>query len=108
VVGVFTTACNSTASAPVTVINCTGIKTNAAGANGISVYPNPASYELTIECRNGAAKSYEIYDLTGRAVIRGTSEKDQTLVDISSLARGLYYVKVSSINGSEVFKIVKQ
>jgi hypothetical protein len=108
VVGVYTTACNSTASAPVTVINCTGIKTNGMGDKGISVYPNPASYELTIECRNGAAKSYEIYDLTGRAVIRGSSEKDQTLVDISSLARGLYYVKVSSINGSEMFKIVKQ
>jgi hypothetical protein len=108
VVGVFTTACTSSAAAPVTVMDCTGIKTNGAGDKGISVYPNPASLELTIECKNGTTKNYEIYDLTGRAVIHGSSDKDQTSVDISSLARGLYYIKVSSANGDEIFKIVKQ
>jgi hypothetical protein len=62
----------------------------------VRVYPNPASSELRIE--NGELKMKELYDCAGKRLL--LTEKD--IIDVSKLARGLYFVKVSR----QVIKVV--
>jgi hypothetical protein len=62
----------------------------------VRVYPNPASSELRIE--NGELKMKELYDCAGKRLV--LTEKD--IIDVSNLARGLYFVKVRR----QVIKVV--
>lgn len=64
-----------------------------------NLYPNPASDILNIEF-NEAIKSVEIYSLHGQKVI----ETNQTEINISNLASGMYIVKVQDLNGSYATK----
>ena len=60
-----------------------------------NLYPNPASNILNIEI-DGSIKSVEIYSLQGQKVI----ETNQTEINISNLASGMYIVKVQDLSGS--------
>jgi len=60
-----------------------------------NLYPNPASDILNIEF-NEAIKSVEIYSLQGQKVL----ETNQTEINISNLASGMYIVKVQDLSGS--------
>jgi hypothetical protein len=69
-------------------------------ANALKVYPNPASAVLNIE----SAMLYEradIYDLFGRLVQSAALAQGDARVDISSLANGLYVLRL--YNGSGEF-----
>jgi hypothetical protein len=68
------------------------------------IYPNPASDILTIEVNEHIRKtSYVITDITGMAVLGGDLTGKTTALDISSLAKGLYFVTVGQAN----YKLVK-
>ncbi len=70
--------------------------------NKMQLYPNPATDVLTINSEeNGAAI---IYNALGKAVIN-ISIIDNTIVDISSLSKGIYIVKT---NTGKVSKFVKE
>ncbi len=66
----------------------------------LTVYPNPASNLLSLQY---AAKSkyinYEVYDLTGRLVLKGNLN-DSNTISINSLNAGLYIIKI--VDGVEV------
>jgi len=47
-------------------------------------------------------------DLTGRIVLANTTSNHKVDFNISTLANGVYYVRVQSNNSVEVIKIVKQ
>lgn len=70
--------------------------------NKITVYPNPVKDILTIETSGDVeASASEIYDITGRQVLR---EKSGTTVNVAALPSGLYILKV----GSATTKFVKE
>ena len=73
------------------------LSNNVAEINNFkfNLYPNPASDILNIEF-NEAIKSVEIYSLQGQKVI----ETNQTEINISNLASGMYIVKVQDLRGS--------
>ena len=73
------------------------LSNNVAEINNFkfNLYPNPASDILNIEF-NEAIKSVEIYSLQGQKVL----ETNQTEINISNLASGMYIVKVQDLNGS--------
>ncbi|WP_298307803.1 LamG-like jellyroll fold domain-containing protein [Flavobacterium sp.] len=60
-----------------------------------NLYPNPASNILNIEI-DGSIKLVEIYSLQGQKVL----ETNQTEINISNLASGMYVVKVQDLSGS--------
>jgi len=80
--------------------NCTGIINPNSKSEAFSVYPNPASkYILTPN-----AQTVSILDLNGRIVKEAiNSEK----VDVSSLAKGAYIVKVKVNNTTKIGKLIK-
>lgn len=73
------------------------LSNNVAEINNFkfNLYPNPASDILNIEF-NEAIKSVEIYSLQGQKVL----ETNQTEINISNLASGMYIVKVQDLRGS--------
>jgi len=89
------------------VAECTGINEATSGINGVSIYPNPTTGIFTVELNNNAAKTVQVSDLTGRVVMTGSSNTDKVNVNISSLANGIYYVKIQSNNAVETIKVVK-
>jgi hypothetical protein len=73
--------------------------------NSLLIFPNPAFQTLHIE---GIANSFkaEVYDLSGKFLL--TKQINTNQIDINSLAKGLYFIKLSTEEGSVVRKFVKE
>jgi hypothetical protein len=71
----------------------------------IYIYPNPTTSSLTI---NGITNinTAEVYNISGKLLL--TKQLNTNQLDISSLAKGLYLIKLSTEEGSLVSKFVKE
>lgn len=73
------------------------------------VYPNPANEMITIVCQNEkrSSNAYMITDISGKAVLNGkTNASLATPVNISSLAPGIYILRISELNNIFVTKLI--
>lgn len=74
-----------------------------------SVFPNPANSIIQItSCSNDPGLSYNILDASGRIIISTSATNYCTLIDISGLSPGLYYIEQSSLSGREVLPFIRQ
>jgi hypothetical protein len=108
VLGVSAAGCASLGSFTQSVSACTSLEANVNDQFSLALYPNPTTGIFTIESANGLAKTIQISDITGRVVLNHSTSDDLINLNVSNLANGVYYVKVSSNNRSDVMKIVKQ
>jgi hypothetical protein len=58
-----------------------------------SIVPNPASSFFQLKNVEGAL---EMYDVAGRLALQVPDAKQGINIDISALAKGIYYIKVKS------------
>ncbi len=74
-----------------------------ANAESLTIFPNPASSQVTIEyvLKNVNGATIKIYDITGRVVYQMNLEADlsHTTLDISALNAGIYLVSLSNVDG---------
>jgi hypothetical protein len=79
-------------------------------SNTVSVYPNPASEVLRVGFQSEDIDnvSFSIIDITGKTLLRNTSQvvSKRMDVDISSLQKGTYFIKVSQKEDQIVKKFV--
>jgi hypothetical protein len=77
--------------------------------NGIKfrVYPTPVKDRLTVES-SGTIKIVELYDYQGRQIRKIIVDSGNYILDMSSLSRGIYVLRVFTYNRSFVQKIVKE
>lgn len=68
------------------------------------VYPIPASNKLTIEMNQ--LEVVEILDLSGRSIQLINTNSDKTSIDVSSMNKGIYILKISDSNNQTVIKRV--
>ncbi|HQQ93856.1 MAG TPA: GEVED domain-containing protein [Bacteroidia bacterium] len=108
VVGTNANGCQGTATYQLIVTDCTGLKDVTTTQNGVKLYPNPTSGEFVVEIHNKTLNSVQVTDLTGRIVYNNSSKNEKISIDLGNYANGVYYVKVSTDQGSEVIKVVKQ
>lgn len=99
--------CKGSAVVVVAVDPCLGLENIGGTATQLSVYPNPNNGVFTVVKANGVAKNIEVVDVTGRVVLSNVSNASSVELNISNLSNGVYYVKVTSDNATEVVKIVK-
>jgi len=82
--------------------------------NSVSLYPNPAKEVINVQCtmNNVQIEAIEVYDVYGKVVrtdvetCHGTSL--QTRINVSGLANGMYFVRVTTEKGAVTKPFVKK
>ena len=104
----FCNSCSNYAATDSVTPNCSnlslGIRSNGF-SNGLMVYPNPATNNITLNCNNYADLEFKIKDLFGSVLI---SAENQKTVDVSTLAKGIYFIEVKQGGSFYIQKVIKQ
>jgi hypothetical protein len=72
---------------------------------GVTLYPNPTSESFTIQTSIPLYGTYSVVDAQGKLVFEGVMTGTETQVNISSVARGIYYLRIREL--SEPLRVVK-
>jgi uncharacterized repeat protein (TIGR01451 family) len=72
-------------------------------------YPNPTSDIVTFNLKNTSATidSIEVMDVLGKRLLTKTNNYSNASIDLSSLSKGMYLVKVRAAGQEKTIKIVK-
>ncbi len=81
----------------------TSIKENQLSEMAISIFPNPITDNLQIQTAL-QIKNIEVTDITGRLLFTATSK----IIDCSSFANGVYFIKATTEKGVMVKKFIKE
>lgn len=77
--------------------------------DAMAVYPNPSNSSFTIELSGTQEQSVFVYNATGNVVFEKLNTSQKTVeVDLNELSKGIYLVKVLSVDKQEVKKIIVQ
>ena len=68
----------------------------------VNIYPNPTTGMVNIDV--DALESVEVMDMAGRVVMTS----NQSNIDMSALANGVYMFRVNTATGSTMQKVVKR
>jgi len=82
-----------------------------SSANGtMQVFPNPATDKINVEISGTRGKNAKlcVTDITGRVLVQAPMDNDKALVDMSSLAAGMYIVTYSDDDRKDAVKITKK
>lgn len=82
----------------------TGIGDIQAGS--VSVYPNPCTRELRVNCRGIA--SFVITDVTGRQLVEGVVNDEHAAIPLDGIAPGVLFVAITTAQQRAVFRVVKE
>lgn len=80
----------------------TGINVVASEENSVKVFPNPTRGIITIETTSGVAERIQLISMEGKLIRDLQTANNQTQLDMSELANGVYFLKV----GSETHKVI--
>lgn len=76
----------------------TGINKATSGLNHLTVYPNPASIEVTVTIESGSFTA-SVYDQTGRLLIKKWIGSESLTIPVNHLAKGVYLLELD--NGTD-------
>jgi hypothetical protein len=88
------------------LLNSISLSTDEFLLNGIVLYPNPFSNELTVSSVNQIEKvtKIEVYSTIGALLLKVIVKTDETIIDTASLAKGVYLIKITSDAGHMIIK----
>lgn len=72
-----------------------------------NLYPNPAKEVLVVACKNDMPAQIAIMDMMGNCLLSATLNQKVSM-NLSSLADGLYVVRISNVQGTHYAKLVKK
>jgi PKD repeat protein len=73
--------------------------------SNFSIYPNPATNSISINANESIVR-IDIYDIKGSLIFSQFYQKKKTSIDVSDFAKGVYAVKVVSMNNSRVQQLI--
>lgn len=73
----------------------------------VSIAPNPAKNSVNVKA-SGMIRSIQLFDSLGRILQVTAENKNATSLDISDKPKGIYYLKITTEDGSKVQKLVKE
>ena len=100
----------------VTVNECAGLSEpfafeplNLKSIKESNIYPNPTRGLVTVDMHASGDYIYQVYDVSGSRLLTGEMKYTKEFeIDLSKNRAGVYYIKISSGEGSLVRKIIKQ
>ncbi|MGK4568903.1 T9SS type A sorting domain-containing protein [Flavobacterium sp. 3HN19-14] len=94
------------ANMPGNLTNCSLAVNDDNFYDNIGLSPNPAHDELVFSNKSLInTVNIEVFDITGKSVLKRQSLIDGSRLDVSAFANGIYMCKVS--DGNSILKIVK-
>ncbi len=78
--------------------------------NSVTLFPNPANNVVNVECTMYNVQSVEVFDVYGKLVntVGVCDTPVQTRINVSSLANGMYFVRVTTEKGVVTKSFVKK
>jgi hypothetical protein len=96
------------ASVDKTTMNFTTLGTESFDfSSTIKIYPNPIKNFFTVNIDNIQNSTYEIYDLNGKILSKGSVE-NLNPIDISYFQKGFYFLNIKTENFKKTFKLIKE
>ncbi|MFN6177289.1 MAG: T9SS type A sorting domain-containing protein [Flavobacteriales bacterium] len=83
-----------------------GIDEASAIAQGVELYPNPASDRFTVTSAEAIIQRYEIYDINGRLVRTANVNGRQVTIERQGLTAGAYHVSLRFAEGAVTRKLM--
>ncbi len=99
--------CSNSRTITATAYSCRGISSQSTDNNQITVYPNPAHSLLMVNCKLliGSGKIF-ITDLYGKQIKQQSLSIGANAIDVSTFAKGMYFVSVITENAKQTQKII--
>ena len=72
-------------------------------SHSLNIYPNPTSCELIVEVKN--IEKLEIMSINGKSILCFNTKKDRLNIDLSTYKKGIYFIKVTTIDHVFVRKV---
>jgi hypothetical protein len=86
----------------------TGFNNEVSKEESIAIYPNPASNHINVKAATKLLNSvYTVYDNTGKAVLAGKINSENTIIELGNLSGGIYLFSVGD-NLKQTFKLIKE
>lgn len=76
--------------------------------NKLFVYPNPTNGIIKIKLNTREINNYELYNIQGSVLKKGTIQSEEQLIDLSNFSTGVYIIKIGNGNSAIYRKIVKE
>ncbi|MCW3086256.1 MAG: hypothetical protein JWP12_3622 [Bacteroidetes bacterium] len=83
----------------------------ASADNKLTVYPNPANDVVTVQIENvllNRSATLSLYNTTGQLISETRISKEKTEIDLSSLPKGIYFIRLQDEHNVITKKITKQ
>ena len=88
--------------------NCAlGINDDTAKA-AFKVFPNPAKNHWMVKTQNIKITSIQLFDVLGKKVLSMSPNTTDATINGASLKAGLYFAKITTVNGVSSIKLVKE
>ena len=106
VIGIDLNSCTSSKTFSLMVAECTDIKEVERSQGGIKIIPNPNAGKFVIEFKEEGLKKMLLSNHLGQIIHIILTENQQQEIDISSFAKGIYYLNTASDSGTHSLKVV--
>ena len=77
-----------------------GVAEQVKNLTGVSLYPNPAKNEITIETSLTDNNNIEILDVTGKLVSKASFSNNKITLSVADLENGIYFYNIYDVNGN--------
>ncbi|TPV33394.1 T9SS type A sorting domain-containing protein [Paucihalobacter ruber] len=85
----------------------TVLSTNEFSADAFTVSPNPTNSFWNVKTVSQTITNITVFDILGKQVVNINPNAAEAVIDASSLRDGLYLAKISTENGSQTVKLIK-
>ncbi len=80
---------------------------NIANKSSISIFPNPTKDYLNVKSSDAKITSAEIFNTLGSRIINSNEQpKNDLLINLKSIEKGIYFLKIKTENAKEIIKKV--
>ena len=77
-----------------------GVAQQATAVSGVSIYPNPAKNEITIETSLTNNSTIQIIDVSGKIISNNRFNTNKTKLSVLDLDNGVYFYNILDANGN--------